>query len=403
LAVAVHSDLRAVKDRFGGLVKLNLTGYDLVTAHRLLGEHTRQQVEKILKNKLDTWESGRIRTLLGQARACLALLSEKADDDRVDGRIRAVVSEYLECMATWANGAGLNTFVHPALAEYEALGRIDLAMFLQNDYTGCQTGMYRVRDGSVILWHTEEDVEEAPGSGFDSLRIADFNVGDERHPIIMHAFIYPDLLPGPAFGWRSDGYVQAVDKLNIRDYSDLPRGMLANVLTWITLRMGPAIDERGIIEALQPYYDGYALNSIRLQEGSVQARKFEFAGNRVIMSQLSDQPDSFLFQVNIFSDRKHPYVAELEDIHPDWCKLYEQRVERAVHAMQKKDGDSDEEVKFFFNMMTNEVGDDNWAYANRDVKAYFIHRQSLREAETWLGDGPAMPDDKVEVIKTIID
>jgi hypothetical protein len=66
----------------------------------------------------------------------------------------------------------LEHFEHHALAAFEPLGQIDLAMFLQNDCTGCQTGMYRAQDGSVVLWHTEEDVEDEPGSGFDLLRIA---------------------------------------------------------------------------------------------------------------------------------------------------------------------------------------------------------------------------------------
>ena len=104
-------------------------------------------------------------------------------------------------------------------------------------------------------------MEEEPGSGFDLLRIAAFNVGDEHHPVVMNAFIYPDLLPGPAFGWRSDGFAQGVDKLHIRDFPELKRGMLANVVTWLTLRLGAAMAAREIIASLQPYYDGYALNT----------------------------------------------------------------------------------------------------------------------------------------------
>jgi hypothetical protein len=265
--------------------------------------------------------------------------------------------------------------------------------------------MYRTQDGSVVLWHTEEDVEEQPGSGFDLLRIAEFNVGDKNHPMVMRAFIYPELLPGPAFGWRSDGFAQAVDKLHIRHFPDLTAGILANVVTWLTLRLGPVMDSKEIIESMQPYYDGYALNTVYRQDGGVEANKYEFAANHILPSHLETQPNSFLFQVNIFSDRAHPWVAELEDLHPDWCELYQQRVERTMFALQHKDGKpgATGEMRFFFDMLTSQVGDDGWSYANKDVKAYFIHRQSVQAAETWLGHGPALPEDTINVLVSQFD
>lgn len=392
------SELRAVKTRFGGLVRLDFTAYDLPKAHRLLGQHAREQVLKILKNKLDTWETTRVRKLFIQSQACSALLSEKAADNHLDGRLRAGLREYLDCLSAWSEGAELEHFKHPVLAAFEPLGQIDLAMFLQNDCTGCQTGMYRASDASVVLWHTEEDVEDEPGSGFDLMRIAEFNVGDRNAPVVMRAFIYPDLLPGPAFGWRSDAYAQAVDKLHIRDFPELTHGTLANVVTWMTLRLGAAVEAREIIASLQPYYDGYALNTVYLQDGAVQADKFEFAGDRIMTCHLDEQSNKYLFQVNIFSDRAHPCVEELEEIRPDWRELYQRRVERTVRAIENKDGRPAEpgSLRFFFDMITSQVGD-RWAYANCDVKAYFIHRQSLRGAETWLGEGPALPDDTISV------
>jgi len=318
--------------------------------------------------------------------------------------LRAAVSEYLECLSAWADGAGLVHFEHPALAAFGPHGQTNLAMFLQNDCTGCQTGMYREQDGSVVLWHTEEDVEDEPGSGFDILRIAEFNIGDETHPVIMRAFIYPDLLPGPAFGWRSDGFSQAVDTLHIRDFPNMTHGILANVVTWLTLRLGPAMDIREVIESLQPFYDGYGLSIVYVQDGAVHACKNEFAADRIFTSRLDERAESFLFQVNILTDRSHPWVPELEDLHPDQCGLYEQRLSRTLHAMQNKDGKSGEadSMRFLFDLITSQAGD-RWAYANPDVKAYFIHRQSLQGAETWLGGGPAMPDDSFSIHKTQLD
>jgi hypothetical protein len=224
-------------------------------------------------------------------------------------------------------------------------------------------------------------------------------MGDTNRPVVMDAFIYPDLLPVPEFGWRSDGLTQAVDKLHIRSFPELTCGILANMVTWLSLRLGAASDIREIIESMQPFYDGYALNIVHRREGSVQADKHEFAADRILTSHLEECSGSYLFQVNIFSDRDHPCVAELEDLHPDWSRLYEQRVERTVHAMQLKGGKPGEpgEMRFSFDMITSQAGNNGWSYANKDVKAYFIHRQSMHGAETWLGDGPALPDDTINV------
>jgi hypothetical protein len=54
-------------------------------------------------------------------------------------------------------------------------------------------------------------------------------------------------------------------------------------------------------------------------------------------------------------------------------------------------------------MLTSQVGDDGWSYANKDVKAYFIHRQSVQAAETWLGHGPALPEDTINVLVSQFD
>ena len=76
--MASITELQAVKTRFGGLVRLDFTAYDLPTAHRLLGQHARQQVQKILKHKLDTWEACTgCRSCSPSHRRVLRLLAEK--------------------------------------------------------------------------------------------------------------------------------------------------------------------------------------------------------------------------------------------------------------------------------------------------------------------------------------
>ena len=394
-------DLQMVKDRFGGLVTLDFTGYDLRTAHRMLGEHVRSQVRKVLTQRLDRLDRAKCSLLVEQARSCGETLTDKLADQRLDSRLRGALQEYVDCLAAWAEGGGLDDFEHPELTFHRLLCPIDLAFFLQHDSNGCQTGVYRQGDGSVILWHTEEDVEFEPGSGFDQLRLAAFNVGDYQHPIILHAFIYPDLLPGPAFGWRSDGYVQAVDTLHTRMFPDQRSGILANIATWLTLRLGPDYDPGMVIENMVPYYDGYALNVAFVQGGKVLAKKFEFAADQIFPEFLDEQPGSYLFQANIFSHKDNLRVKELELIPSVDHRLYQRRIERTHNAMQNKDHryrESDE-MQFFFDLLTSRCGN-RWAYANTDVKAYAILRQTTHGAEVWLGHGPALATDQVSVIHT---
>ena len=392
-------DLQTVKDRFGGLVTLDFTGYDLQTAHRMLGERVRPQVHKVLTQRLDRLDRTKCRLLVEQTRTCAETLTDKLADQRLDSRLHGALQEYVDCLAAWAEGAGLDDFEHPELTFHGMLCPLDLALFLQHDSTGCQTGMYRQGDGSVILWHTEEDVEFEHGSGFDQLRLAAFNVGNDQHPIILHAFIYPDLLPGPAFGWRSDSYAQAVDTLHTRMFPNQRSGILANIATWLTLRLGPDCDPGKVIKDMGPYYDGYALNATFIKGGKVKAEKFEFTADQIFPQALDAQPGSYLFQVNIFSQIDHPRVKELELIPSADHRLYQRRIERTQKAMQNKDHRYREsgDMQFFFDLLTSRVGK-VWAYANLHVKAYVILRQTTHGAEIWLGHGPALSTDQVSVI-----
>jgi len=398
----MHSlhDLRAVKDRFGGFTFLDLTGYDLQAAHRHLGEHVRPQVHKILNQRLDRLNPVKCNLLMKQAQSCAELLTDKLADLRWDSVIHGALQEYVDCLTAWGDGAGLKNFGHPALAGHIPLCTLDLALFLQHDSTGCQTGMYRQADGSVILWHTEEDIEYEDGSGFDQLRIAAFNVGGDNNSVTMHAFIYPDLLPGPAFGWRSDGYTQAVDTLHTREAPFQNDGMLANIATWITLRLGPGYERTRVIGGLAPFFDGYALNVVSVQGGKVQAEKFEFAENHNLPNVLGDKPGGFLFQVNIFSQDDPAWAKEVQDLPSADHRLYLKRINRTQKIMQNKDHTIGEvgDMHFFLDMMTTNTGS-VWSYANIHVKAYFILRQTAQGGEIWLGHGPTLRGDKYMVIQ----
>jgi hypothetical protein len=391
--------LRKVKSDLGDLVWLDFTNDDLQTGYYRLGQHVSEQVHKILRQRLESKSVEKTHQLLDEARACKTTLSRKIEDRSLAEPIRSGLRDYMACLATWSEGVGLAGFKHPALAAGGSLSAIDLAFFLQHDSTGCQTGMYRTADRSVILWHSEEDVQQAPGSGFDQLRIATFKLAEGNPPLTMHAFIYPDLLPGPAFGWRSDGYAQAADLLYLEPAPANFEGTLANIATWLTLHLGSAVPVGEVIRCLSPYYDGYALNIVQARGDVVKAEKYEFGADLAIPYVLDDTEGSFLYQANIFTNGDDPRVKQNEAILPDDREWFVRRVDYTASLMKSIPCHSSslDPMRFFHSLLSTQNAEDG-SYSNKDVKAYFIYRQMQQGAEIWVGNGPALPDDEITVI-----
>jgi hypothetical protein len=392
-------DLRSVKARLGDLLWLNFTDLSLPEAHRQLGQHVSHQVIKILDHRLTSLPSHRVIQLFEQARSCVRILDAKINDPHLDSQLRSAIAGYLDCLSAWSGGIGLASYDHPALAACEPLGHLDLALFLQHDSTGCQTGMLRSQDGSVTLWHTEEDIEYEPGSGFDQLRIASFAVDIAHKPVVMNAFIYPDLLPGPAFGWRSDGYAQAADLLYIKPFVPDTQACLANIVTWLALRLGPAYDLQALIEAMLPCFDGYALNTVFVREGVIQAIKCEFGASYAFSHRLGDEPGIYLCQANMFTDGSDLRIQEIEDLNPEERGWFESRIENTHCLMKARSAASADPgvMGSIFKMITSHAGG-QWAFANQHVKAYFLCRLTPSAAELWLGSGPALEGDQPTVL-----
>jgi hypothetical protein len=391
--------LRKVKVDLGDLVWLDFTKDDLQTGYYRLGQHVSEQVHKILRQRIESQSVEKMHQLLNQARACKTTLFNKIEDRRIDEPIHSGLHEYMACLTAWSEGVGLASFQHPALAAGASLSAIDLAFFLQNDSAGCQTGMYRAADRSVILWHTEEDIEQAPGSGFDELRIASFKLAEGNPPLTMHAFIYPELLPGPAFGWRSDGYAQAADLLYIKPAPENFVGTLANIATWLTLQLGSAVSAGEVIRCLSPYYGGYALNVVQAQAGMVKAEKFEFGADLVIPYVLDNTEGSFLYQANIFTNGDDPRVKQKEALLPTDRNWFVRRLDYTASVMKSMPGQSasSDPMRFFHDLLSTQNAGGG-SYSNKDVKAWFIYRQWQQGAEIWIGNGPALPNDEITVI-----
>jgi hypothetical protein len=388
-----------IRTRLGPLQFLDYTRLDLADAHRELGKQVSEQVWRILNQRLEVIKHRRLAIRINQAKECWRSLQERTKRRGVAEPLRIAIYEYVTCLEAWSEGLDLAHFTHPALVEEVtgagALTPVELGLVLQHDNVGCQTGMYRYESGCVQLWHTEEDADWKSGSRFDKLRIARFQNGVENQTGKFHAFIYPDLMPGPAFSWRDDGYVQAVDTLLLHNPPPLTDGMLANIICWLALRLGMSVNTLDMLELLHPFLDGYAMNIIWPKNRFVNADRYEFAGDRVIGSRLDGEPGSYLFQVNYFSDRTDSSLQAMEALPRHSQRVLSRRIDRTVQALQNHKANTSRaglKTRDFFRLITSKAGG-NWAYANKDVKAYFLCQVGPDEMEIWLGAGPAGRED----------
>lgn len=388
-----------LKSRLGPIQFLDLTRFDLADAHRELGKQVSEQVWRSLDRRLDIIKPERLSIKIKQARECWGSLKNRSKRHDVADPLRIAISDYMLCLEAWGEGMDLARFSNPHLTAEVAgggsLAPYELALVLQHDTVGCQTGLYRFTSGGVQLWHTEEDVEWSSGSRFDSLRIAKFKFGTGSRANQLHTFIYPDLMPGAAFSWRDDGYVQAVDSLFLHNPPQIIGGMLANVACWLALRLENTVNTQDMLELLCPFFDGCAMNIIWLENQTVKAARYEFIADRVIKSCLKSDPGSFLFQVNYFSDRTDATLQSIESLPERPKRVMKKRVDRTVQALQNYHARADEnglKTGHFFRLITSRAGKE-WAYANKDVKAHFLCQIEQDEMEIWLGAGPAGRED----------
>jgi hypothetical protein len=381
--------LKARQEAFGPLVEVDFRRYGFVDAHRALGEEVRAQALKILAHRLDSLDIPALAAQIQQVRLCQGLLEATVKQVGLEAVIRQAIEEYLACIQAWARGLGLGEFEHPSLVQEidgQKITELDLAFLLQHDNVGCQTGLYRCKGGDVILWHAEEDVAE-PGERFDVLRIAIFALPEEAGGGEIRAFIYPDLLPGPAFAWRSDGYVQAADTINLLSQPGFEQAALVNIACWLALRLGVQVELKQIVQALAPYWDGYALNTACLRNQAAQGDKCEFARDQAIYWRLGEAAGDFLFQVNIFCNRRSRALQAIEALPVERRRHNAGRIYRTRRRLGGsgllEPGD---EMEYFYRLLGWRAGGE-MAYANRDVRAWFLARISLQGMDVRAGPG----------------
>lgn len=368
------------------LTHLDCAASDCVSAHGTLGREARAQIQKTLARRLaEAGSPAGVAARVRRARHFSASLQAKRQNPILDETLREALAVYRECLLAWANAAELGQFRHPWLAEVldeEPVSAEALALLLQEDEVGCQTGVYRERDGSVLLWHAEEDVETEPGQRFDQLRLFSFRASQGR---LATAFIYPDLLPGPAFGWQGANYAQAVDTLHVRPL-ELDGALLPNTLAWLSLYLGAQVTRAKLARQLGPFAGGYSLTAVVRQNGPAQVEKVEFANAEVAVTDLSPAAGSWLFQTNVLNDVSLSIGAE-ELTNPEsrvWNETRQKRTARLLRVIQR----APEAQPLIFRLLRSRLGGEA-AYANRDVKAHFVCRLAPEKLSSWVGGGPA--------------
>jgi hypothetical protein len=368
------------------LTFLDCAASDCVSAHGYLGFEARAQIQKTLARRLtEASHPAGVDVRLRRARQFGAALQAKMNHPALDETLRTALAVYQACLRAWASTAKLDQFRHPWLAEVldgVPVSGEELAFILQEDEVGCQTGAYRERDGSLLLWHAEEDVETEPGERFDQLRLFSFRASQGA---TATAFIYPDLLPGPAFGWQGADYAQAVDTLHVRPL-ELTGALLPNTLAWLSLYLGPQVSRAELARQLGPFAGGYSLTTVSHQTGLAQVEKVEFANAQVAVTDLGPAAGGWLFQTNILRDLSQPIGAE-ELTSPEsraWNETRQKRTARLLRVIQR----APEAQPLIFRLLRSRLGGES-AYANRDVKAHFVCRLAPEKLSVWVGSGPA--------------
>ena len=384
-----------IKKNLGPITTLDCAQVDTINAHRLLGQAARAQIHKILAKRLDDLGSAdQVAGQIRQARRYQAALKERNKIPGLDETVKAAIGEYMACLSAWAEGAQLSDYHHTLLAtnvDGLPIRANDLAMLLQEDETGCQTGVYREQDGSVILWHIEEDDEKTPGQHFDKLRLFSFRSHGGQ---VATAFIYPDLLPGPTFGWQGDNFVQAVDTLHIKPV-EIGSPILPNTLAWLGLYLGTMTTREKLAKYLGPFQGGYSLTAAHKKGGQVSVEKIEYANDELTVSALENRAGSYLFQTNILRDPSLP-IGAYEQVSAEsrtWNGARYARTSRFMRVVQR----SENALPLVFRMLQSRLGGES-AYSNASVKAYLICHMAPKITSIWVGAGAPMADDDLFMV-----
>jgi hypothetical protein len=372
------------------ITRLDFHHLDTVAAHEKLGVAVRKQVHKILDQKIAAVKLDGLVEFVRKARLIASAIETRIDAPNLHPSIRKALSTYRDSLHAWASGAKLDEYSHEFLQGEKIDGSpvsgFELAMILQTEQMGCQTGIIRDEDQAIWLWHAEEDVDKFPAGRFDAIRIFSFRYDDH----LIESFIYPDLLPGPSFGWKDDLYVQAVDTLYVKTDSN-GNSIPPNIATWIALCLGGELPIKEIVDALSPYQSGYALTSVSRWSHPAIGENVEFTADHLTHALLPDEFGRYFFQVNLISDRSCLLSQKYEEISAATESWMEQRIARTEKALESF-MPAPNKLEFLHQLIASHEGGE-YAYVNKDVKAFILCRISNTGLEKWIGSGSANIED----------
>lgn len=357
-------------------------------AHRELGRGLGSAIRTVLAKRLGSEEPHDLEDGLEQAGENLLFLARRARAGEVPLAVRRGLHEYLACLEAWAEGAELAQFAEDLLG-FGCPHAPQAALWLQDDNTGCVTGSLRRDDGRLLVWHTEEDTIGL----FDRPRCWEATVGGETRS----AFLYPYLLPGPAFGWNAR-QIHAVDSLHIARTSE--PGCPTAVAAWLLWRLGPELGLLDLVPHLGPYVDGAALHQFSLDPaGGPPLRRVveiggEAAASRVDEAPLSAQANCFLTPgpgrklEALTAAERRPYEARLA------------RLAELVAATSATHAPTPDDVLAW--LADDAVGGE-YALSNADVKAHLAAELSTHEVRIHVVPGPGRPGVRFAPLQADVD
>lgn len=363
------------------LIVLETLAPSFPDAHGVLGRKLGPNIRQVAKSRAGAASAEALAAQRVQAGAAIAHLGRVAAGRGSPQAIRGAVEEYLGSLEAWADGAGL-----VAAAEGTGLAGwrpVEIALWLQDDNSGCVTGSLRRPDGGLVVWHTEEDTI----GFFDAPRVWEVEAGG----ISRAAFLYPYLLPGPAFGWSPE-QIQAIDSLHTRR----PEGSCcpSSAASWVVWRLGIEVEAEQVVKALAPFSDGTAIHQFRRgREGAAPERSIiEFGGTvHAVRREEAAADPTFFLQANCVA--ASGAMREAEDLPPEDRELYVSRLARLAELLRPDLAHAtgprpDDALRW---LCDTEVGGE-YAMSNVDVKAYLVAELSADGSmRLFVGAGPAKP------------
>lgn len=274
---------------------------------------------------------------IDHARRMLSNLKGRATSEFISTEVHDALNEYLNSLTQWSIGSGLGEMKlddkDDLLFSQDSFERgLEIATLLQSEDTGCVSCINRPDpSGNVFFFHLEEDGSEKEiGDRFDKARVVKFEIGRNLKEA-RYSFIYPDLLPGPAFGY-GNRFFYSVDTQSIT--SSPENSILANAVTWIAWRLGDSIDPEQVIKELLPTVDSYTLNSVRFIEvpdRRLETKRIDFGSDRYHVSTTSVEAPS-LVSVNLFDPSSG--MNDVQAATEDEKQFFMRRMSHVKHMME---------------------------------------------------------------------